>query len=187
MRTRWTESLIEQRLRDAVAALAVSRMPTANELRSLPGGNALACKVSRTCNGFDGWADRLGLERAEHASRKGWRWEEWIAEQAEARGMNVERRRRVKEPWDLLINGRAVDVKVSRPYKNSTGTFQWTFRIEREDLRRYFYILVAQQIEGPPRIYIVPHQFMPCTCATIGVRSKYSRWLNRWDLLEVSC
>ena len=125
MQIRWDDEVVETWIRKAMGRLGIDRMPTSNELRRLlPLGNALACRISRT-GGLDALADRMGIERSDHASRKGWVWEDWFSEQASERGLLVVKRNRVKSPHDLIVSGFTVDVKVATGAQIANG-LQWT-------------------------------------------------------------
>lgn len=175
MRIRWTDEMAGEHLRAAVAELGLSRMPTVSELRSI-GRGPLATRLCRT-GGMDGWADRAGLARAQHASRKGWRWEEWFAGMASGRGLDVERSTRCKCPWDMKINGKTVDVKMANGRDHGHG-LQWTWRIESEH-RCEVYVFIALAPNQPPVIYIAEDSEVPRTCTTI-MRHR-ARWHDKWQ------
>lgn len=190
MRTRWSNELRETQLRAAVRALSLPRMPTASELRTLDGGNALAIQLSRH-GGLDAWADRIGLLRADHDSRRGWRWETVVAQLARDRGLEVEERPTVKSPWDLKIRGRTVDVKSAVPAWVSGG-FQWTWRIGKQPVVDVVVLVAvgqrprARTVVRPDRFLIVPAAEVPATCATSRTGGKWFRWMDRWDLLAAT-
>ena len=176
-RTRWTDELVEERVRRVVASLGLHRMPTRNEILQC-GDGPLTSKISRTL-GFDGWADKLGLARAMHDSRRGWEWEVWFAEMAESRGHNVIRAERRNSPWDLRINGRTVDVKMATGRDYGHG-MQWTWRIATKH-RCEVYVFIAIEAGKPPRIYIAPDSLVPKTCASL-LRERPG-WRNAWHHL----
>lgn len=183
MRIRWTEEEIAKRLASSVEDLNLTRMPTASELRQLDHGNALACAITRN-GGLDHWASRLGLKPAEHASRKGWKWEDWAGDLLEGLGgMNVQRSRRVKNPWDLMVNGFSVDVKYAKCSIQSGGA-QWTWRVTNKHPSD-FLLLVALDA-GIPRVLIVPRQLAGNTSITLRRSSPIWKYENAWHLLEAA-
>lgn len=180
MRESWSDEKVAVRLRAAIRRLGVSTMPTAAQLVSV-GDSSLAQRIARS-GGFDMWASKIGASPSQHASRKGWEWEAWVASFAGAMGANVERRSRVKEPWDLKINGRTVDVKVSYG-KIVAGGPQWTWRIGRKEHVCEFYVLIAQFDGAPPVPHICPSSVIPLTCTTARLSGWSAKWRYRWDLL----
>lgn len=183
MREKWTDELVERRVLEACAALGLNRMPTASELARHTGGHGLNGRIVRS-GGFDALASRLNLEVAYHSSRRGWMWEGYFAGLAGGRGLRVVRSERVKSHYDMLVNGRKVDVK-SAAGSIIKGGIQWTFRIAT-DYRCEFYAMVAHYPKQPPRVFIVPDAEVPWTCATIRQGpngSKYDKWENAWTQL----
>lgn len=185
MRNSWTDNEVDRRVHEARSLLSLERMPTASELRTLKNGNALAVAVSRR-GGFDGVADRLGLVRAEHDSRKGWRWEAWVAGQARLRGFEVVERSRVKEVADLVINGKTVDVKGANGARYGSGV-QWTWRTSNVG-RVGFYVLLALLDGEPPVVFVAPGSGVSTTSVTArrGLRGwgRHRVWLDGWDRLR---
>lgn len=188
MRQRWTDQEVRRRLVPLTEAMG--RMPTASEVARLD-CNALAVQVSRR-GGFDAWAERLGVAKAMHASRRGWRWEEWVASACRDRGMTVETRPSVKCWWDLRVDGRYVDVKMATGRVHA-NRWQWTWRIGKSDERIDIYVMVAVHTEPlPPVTFIMPQEEVNATCMTARWQpdkpmgrqfGKHSPWRERWDLL----
>lgn len=181
-RIRWTPALVERRIREAAEQLGIDHMPTAAQLRSLDGGNSLACRVSRSL-GFDGWADRLGLPRALHNSRDGWRGEALFRETCANRGIQTRARDRVKAPSDMTANGVDVEVKTSsfRDYGRVKG---WTFNLHNKCLAP---VLAALCLVGEElrRLYLIPRESLPGSTLSISPSCPtYAPYLNAWHLLE---
>jgi hypothetical protein len=62
---RWTDELVEQRLRRVIADLRLTRYPLQRELYSV--GEGGLHRHIRATRGHSWWADRLGLPRARAA------------------------------------------------------------------------------------------------------------------------
>ena len=184
MTTKWTDEKIANGVRNAITILDLDRMPTASELRMLPTGNALACAIVRN-GGFDHIADKLTVPRAEHDSRRGWRWEDWIASQSGLRGFTVQRRARMKDPIDLTINGHSVDVKMAVG-RMIDGAPQWTWRIAKDAHRAEFYVCVALWASDPPVVFVCPSGEVPKTCMTArgAGYGKLGKWREKWGLFD---
>ena len=189
MRIRWSKDEVERRVRVVVSDLGLDRMPTKSECLRASGSNALGCAVIDHGGGFDVVADALGLRRSVHASRVGWQWEDWFAEQARTRGCEVVLRRRVKEPYDMIINGRTVDVKVANGAMVANST-QWTWRIAKKVHTSDVYVFIGLEGTIPPVVFIKPARVVPLTCSTarrgptmFGI---HREWIDRWDLLGLT-
>lgn len=185
MRRKWTDEKV------GAAVLAIAEggvMPTISEMRRKTGSYALSCQVAQR-GGVDRWATELGLRPSQHASRFGWRWEQWFADQARARGCSVDARNGVKCPWDVMVNGQPVDVKAASGAEHAGGR-QFTWRVEKPPTM-HFALIAVGGLDGksPPALFIVPPSHMSSTCATArwGRRQtwgKWARWRDRWDLLN---
>lgn len=183
---RWTDEAVEAAIRDAMVRLKIDHMPTSVDLRSLePDGNALACKIARS-GGYDHWADRLGVPVSEHGTRFGWTWEQWFAEQAAAKGYEVERRGTLQFPADVKVQDHWVDVKATVATV-IRGVPQWTWRINRKKHTCDVYAFVAvmgHDSTSPLRLLIVPANYVPLTTMTMSWGPKSlaarSRWFDNW-------
>jgi len=178
MRESWSEDKVAAGL---LAATTGGQMPTTRELRRLPRGNALSGAARRYGpKTMDGWADMLGLSRRDHASRTGWNWEQWFADQAASHGLTVDRSTRVKAPFDMMVGTRRIDVKVAFGAFVANG-WQWTWRIGKAAHTCDLYALIAARADAPPRLFIVPAAEVPLTCTTH--RRRYAAFQDRWSLI----
>jgi len=120
---------------------------------------------------------------------KGRVWEDWFANEAESRGMKVERQL-VNAPFDLLINGHRVDVKscfgpVKAPSTRSTGrVWKWGIKGRGAD----FYALIIVPAKD---VFIVPVNSLPATAQILitwpnnwSRNPKYGRYMKAWHLLK---
>lgn len=179
-RTRWTPALVERRVREAVEQLGIDHMPTASQLRTLSGGNALACKVARSV-GFDGWATRLGLDRSEHSSRVGWRGEQIFRGLCAARGLRTSKRDRVKCRFDVQVADVDVEVKTSG-YRDYGVVKGWSFSLHNKSLCPVLaaVCLRCDQIE---RLYLIPRDALPGSTLSISPTTPtYAPYLNNWAI-----
>jgi hypothetical protein len=114
----WTEEAVKEAL--LVESQRFGRMPSANELRDV-GCNSLACAVVRR-GGFRVWAKRLGLEQKGTETHRGQKWERQEAVYFRSIGFEVEEQL-TRASFDLLVNGKRVDVKSSS--FNDRGWYQF--------------------------------------------------------------
>lgn len=105
-RFRWTDADVEREIR--AMARSYGRMPSAREM-ALHGRTDISNQVSRR-GGFRQWAKRLGLKTKSSETLMGQLWELHEADLFHSLGMVVERQS-TKSPFDLLVDGRRVDVK----------------------------------------------------------------------------
>lgn len=117
-RTSWNDDLIEAAL--LIEGERFGRMPSANELRD-SGRNDLACAISKH-GGYRVWSERLGLSQKGTETHRGQKWERHEAAFFRSLGFEVEEQT-ARAPFDLLVNGKRVDVKSSswRDYKGVSG------------------------------------------------------------------
>lgn len=164
-------------------------MPTNSQMRDHFGNNVLGNLVVRR-GGFDLWAKMAGLLQSKHASRTGWNAEDYVAYHAESQGLTIERRGRVKESFDMKINGILVDVKYAKG-AHISGATQWTWRIAKPKHSVEVYALVADS-DDAINIALVPADIVPLTCMSVRAGGdKLGRLTNRidnWGIFqELSC
>lgn len=179
---KWTEQLIEDKIRESMSILDISRMPTRQEIIDTV-GNPVACKITKT-HGYYGWAEKLGIPVKDSDSTTG-RAGEFIAKsKLEELGFTVEKMS-TKYPFDLLVDDIAkVDVKYSRLYTNNKWNF-YSFHLEKRYPTCDFYILVAECPDGSLRYFVVPAVAAHITQISIGEFSGgWYRYENRYDLLS---
>ena len=185
MRRRWTDKIMITRLRE-VAAQEDGMMPSARMLRKHPDGNGLCGRI-RSVGGFDKAAELAGLPLRASCTRKGWEWEEWFACQAESRGADVERRERVKSPWDVKVNGQTVEVKCSEYSEQGRDGYVrgWFFNMHNQQRCETFAAVCLRNGE-PERVYIMPGD-EPKSMLTIcdGGRGKRERYRDNWSRLGI--
>ena len=178
--TRWTDELIGEELMKQARSLG--RMPSARELR-LEGLNDLACAIPRN-GGYRRWAERLGLGMKVSETTRASKWEEAEMQYFESLGYEVERQT-TKAPFDLLVNGHRVDVKIST--LNKTGWFQFGCIKKCVDCD-FLDLLCIRNGERVAR-FIVPANaarvvtvsMMP---STLYGKGKYGFWLDKVELLK---
>lgn len=182
MREQWSRYRIDSEIRRFIARAGLSRMPTARELR-VAGEKLLATEIPRHGESYDSTADRLGIARADHSSRRGWEAEEWFAGLARDRGLAVVARDRVKAPYDLTVSGVRVDVKYARGAQIANGP-QWTWRIAKDAHVASVYAFVADLSDREPSLLLVPAHVVPLTCATCRLGGKYWAWKDDWSVFQ---
>lgn len=142
----WSDAKIASEL----SRIADGVMPTSSDLREM-GLNALSCAIARG-HGFHWWATRLGLARKGTETHMAQRWERHEARFFASLGCTVEEQS-TRHPFDLLVNGWRVDVKVSRfhDYSNS-----WVFAGIKKGAHADFFDLLCLEGDVIRARYMVP-------------------------------
>lgn len=177
----WSDELIEQELKKSIEILGLDRMPTANELKSIE-RNDLHCKVSRTLK-YSGWADKLNLNMKDCDTRAGQNFEANLENILKSKGFSVQRMS-TRYPFDLLVNGCVkIDAKVSNPY-NYEGQTYHTFRLAKKYGSCDIYMCQTLLSEQPDRLFIIPSHYVQVVMLSVGKKSKYDKYIDRWDYIE---
>lgn len=181
---KWTEELIEEKIRFVMEKVGIKTMPTQSITEDVIGNDSLNNAISRN-GGFIFWADKLGIEHKGVETILGREFETHCSLTIQNQfDFNVEQMLG-RYPYDLLVNKNIkIDVKVSRMYNNKIKMF--TFNLEKQyptcDL------FVAYCIDDNKNIiktYVIPSSILSGnTQLSIGIiKSKYDIYLDRWDLL----
>lgn len=181
---KWTEELIISEIYKVMKALNIERMPSNSEIRKVTGSYALTNKLVKT-GGMYFWANKLGLKTKVGETQVGTKYETIIADNLRDKGYKVESMS-TRHPYDLLVNGDVkIDIKVARPYEHEAiGRFH-TFNLEKKHPTCDIYIPVALSDNGQiQRIFIIPSKFLKITQLSVGEKSKYDKYINRWDYIN---
>jgi len=185
---RWTDELIEERLREHSGELG--RMPTSVELCEREGDSALATIVGRR-GGYRVWAYRIGLPLSGGTVHRGAAWEDHEERFFRELGLAVVRQR-TKAVFDLLVAERRVDVKSARwsAYARGATTVRgYVFGNLRGGTDCDFFDLLCIEDGAVAHRFIIPSsatrvQTLTITERTLGGFGKYSEWRDRIDLLS---
>ena len=181
----WTDKLISEKVLEVAHALELERMPSRKECEDYFGNAALASAISRRM-GWYALAQKMRLPVKDSETYFGKRQEESAKEQLISRGFEV-RRMSQNFPYDLLVNDCIkVEVKVSRLYQSSNGNF-YSFNLAKPFCTCDMYMLyMVREDKAEKGVLIVPSKFVATnTQISVGeTKSKYHRFLDRWDYLE---
>lgn len=178
----WSSELIREALRPIVVRLG--RMPSANELRVM-GLNDLACAIPRR-GGFRSWAATMGVQLKGTETHRGFLAEDEAAQMLTDLGICVVRQTARCE-FDLLANGRQVDVKSARPgiYGRVPREYKgWMFHLRKVPATCEFYMLMCLSESGETdRVYLVPAEKAGTRMLTITPNGKYEKYRAAFNLL----
>ena len=181
---KWTSEIIGEKIMEAKNALGIEYMPTRKQLIQYYGNDCLTNKVSKTI-GYYGWAERLGLKIQDNNTRRGKLGEIWAAEYLRDQGFDVQQML-PNYPFDLLVNGCVkVDVKFSNLYRSKSGFAFYSFALRKRIPTSDAYFLIAQDMCGGRRVYIIPSAAAKQTQISIGeVHSIYDKYLWNTEFLR---
>lgn len=180
----WNDELIESKIREVMEILGINRMPSASETEMVIKNSSLSNKIAKT-GGFYQWATRLGLEIKNSETSTGKEYENKLKEYLTEKGYSVEQMS-VKHPYDLLVNGAIkIDVKAARRYYYSEDSYFYTFNLEKANATCDLYICWCINNKNlTDKFLIIPSKELKFTQLSIGVVSRYDKYIDRWDLIE---
>jgi len=182
---KWTEKQIEEAIFNMINSLKLDRMPTQNEMNSFYGNKGLSVVVGRRY-GHEWWSKKLGLENKESDSKFGHIWENNCFEYLKTKYNKIEKTG-VLCPYDILVNNKIrIDVKSATPYFGKTGYKCHTFELNKKIPTCDIYILYALYDNGIDieRIFIIPSKYIPQISISVGSKSKYDKYIDKWDYIE---
>jgi hypothetical protein len=166
-------------------ALNIQRMPSAAELVSVTKNQKIHNAIQRSYK-YSGWAEKLGLDMKKSDSLLGKQYEYIAAIDILEQGGHDSEKMSQNYPFDLLVSGCIrVDVKVGNRYYYSSGKYYHTFNLEKKypvcDIFLCYCLNDNSEVE---KTYIIPSSEIQTTQLSIGVRSRYDKYLNTWDYFQ---
>lgn len=178
---KWSYETIKEEIVNVMNALNINRMPTSIEIK-LVTKNSKLINAIRRYGGFLYWANQLNLEQSSGTTRLGVNGEVKIKEVLESKGYKVEKMS-VKHPYDLLVNSNIkIDVKTAMLYTSQYGNSYYTFNLEKKNPTCDIYIFYCIEVN---KILIIPSKLLKQTQLSISENSKYNKYIDRWDYLEL--
>lgn len=180
---KWNEHKIKNEILKVMDMLNIDRMPSRSEMEEVLGDSKLVNAIAKR-GGHYYWAEKLNIKIKESDTKTGIDYENIAKKLFESKGYSV-KPMPLLHPYDLLVNGCVkVDVKVSNPGrigKSRVHTFKTGKRYATCDLYAMFALDEKGEIE---RLLIIPGAELKVVTLCIGSKSKYNRFLNRWDLVD---
>lgn len=181
---RWTDEKVREEIFKVKNALGINRMPSRSEIEMVTGSSRLTNKISRT-GGFYKWAIKLNLAIKSSETYLGKRYEGIASGLLAKRGYKVEQMT-VRHPYDLLVDDCIkIDIKVGKPYKNQDISIYHTFNLEKKNATCDIYMIFAlNEDETLDRLLIIPSKNLKVRQLSIGKKSGYNIYENRWDYIS---
>jgi len=93
-----------------------------------------------------------------------------------------------RSPYDILVNNKIrIDVKSACPYFGKTGYRVHTFALNKRIPTCDIYVLYAlyENKKDIERIMIVPSSIVGQISISVGSKSKYHQYTDRWDYIDI--
>ena len=183
--TKWNDGYIETEINSVMDTMGINRMPSNSEMVRVRNSSDLSNAIAKN-GGFYYWAGKLGLEIKGSETKTGIAYENYAAAQLLWKGYEVERMS-VRHPYDLLVNGHIkVDVKVSKAYWMKGESLVNTVGLSKKYATCDLYIIYLLEEDSElDRTLIIPSHEVKNKYLNIGKDSKYNKYIDRWDFLEV--
>lgn len=181
---KWTDELIESEIKRVMDSLGIERMPSKTEIECVTKDSKLTNKISKS-GGFYKWAEKLGIDVKKSETEFAVQYESLCKNHIENELGLIAELTPVKFPYDILVGvGTKIDVKVSRLYCGSKGSFftsNLTYKLPKSD-----FIVMYCIDDLYEKVYVIPStKLIGINQLSIGeVTSKYDKFLGRWDLIK---
>lgn len=90
-------------------------------------------------------------------------------------------------PYDLLVeNALKIDVKVGKLYTSKVNSKFYTFNLEKSNQTCDIFVCYCLDQSGKEeKILIIPSYVISgITQLSVGKKSRYDKYINRWDIIE---
>ncbi|UUV25969.1 MULTISPECIES: hypothetical protein [Lysinibacillus] len=165
--------------------LKINCMPTYSQIRTtLENGCSITGLISKG-NGYRYYANLLNLDLQTSETNFGIDYEFKTLDMLLNKGFEVEKMS-VKHPYDLLVNKETkIDVKTSNLHNTKTGSF-FKFNIWSKKHNCDYYIAHCVLDEEIFKTLIIPSKELRSYNFSVGMRSKYDVYKDKWDLIKQS-
>ena len=180
---KWSEKLVKNSIVGCMNHLGLSRMPTLDEMKGYTGDSSLSNAVSHY-GGVRKFSKEIGTSLKTGDTINGWVVEEMVYDMLKEHGYKV-RRMTAGENFDLLVNDTVkIDVKSGKQYLLDRYKIT-TFGINNKHPHCDIYILLDYHNEKVGRVLFIPSVILSIsTTMSIGAKSKYDKWINRFDVID---
>ena len=180
---KWTDDYTRDSILRVMEHLGINTFPTHSEMKNFYGNSSLTNHISKT-GGTRKWAEGLGLPIKQCESELGNDYELFAMKEIQSHvGLSV-KQTKPRYPYDLLVDESIkVDVKVSYPFLNNSGSHANTFNLEKKDPTCDLFIFYCLDLDGEiSKTLIIP------SCITSGITqigvgrdSKWDCYIDKWE------
>ena len=182
---RWSEEKIKEKVWEVVNGMELNRMPTNSECVQFFNDHKLSNAISKKI-GWGKLAQEMGLTAKDSETYFGKSQEKKAREELISLGYEV-RQMSSNFPYDLLVEDCIkIDVKASRLYKGSAGSF-YSFNLEKPYSTCDIYLLYLIDDDGKTKdVLVLPSKFVPTnTQISVGEKkSKYYKYSKKWNYID---
>lgn len=183
----WTEENTISAIKEIMEKLDIKRFPTKSEMKEYYHNSSLQDRISRS-GGVKFWAEKMNLPVKECESKTGENFETNCLMQLEELGFDVSKMQ-VRYAYDLAVNKHIkVDVKSGFLFHNYGNGEYYSFNLEKSYPTCDIYVIYClNEDKSIAKTYIIPSLFLfGKTQLAIGKnKSKYDKFLDRWDYFDV--
>lgn len=181
----WTDEKIQEEIRSVMEALNLKRMPSRSEIDDYCGDSKLTNAIGKN-GGHYNFALRMGIDTKESETKIGDFFERYALAELTEKGYEVERMS-LKHPYDILVNGHVkIDVKCSTAYMMHGISIVNTVGLSKDRATCDLYLIYLLDTGGHiDRTLIIPGHEVKMKYLNIGKSSKYNKYIDRWDLIDI--
>lgn len=180
---RWTDEDTKNAILRVVEYIGINTFPTRREIKNFYGNSSLTSHISKS-GGTREWAEKLNLPIKQCESELGNDYELFAIKEIQSHVGLAVRQTKPRYPYDLLVDESIkVDVKVSYPFLNNSGSYANTFNLEKKDPTCDLFIFYCLDLDGEIfKTLIIP------SCITsgktqigVGRDSKWDYYRDKWE------
>ena len=182
--SKFSEEWIIKEIGKVQQVLNIKHMPSRSECKAVTKSTSLINLIVRT-GGFRFWANRLGLQIKISETEIGYAYEVETQKQLKKMGYKAELTP-VRFPYDILVDDvTKIDVKASNLYHCPNGKSWYTFNLEAIFPKSDFLVAYCLDNDMIKKTYIIPsHIMVGKRQLSLGKKTKYDKFLNKWELIE---
>lgn len=178
---RWDDQKIEKGIRSIMKALNIKRMPSRTEVLSVSNNSSLSNKIAKTY-GYYGWADKLNLKTKDSETKKSIQIEKETIKMIKSKTNLDSVITKIKAPYDILVDRKVkIEVKYSGGYKDEFYSANLYNGLQKADVLIF---ICRNKVIGNKNLIIPSHHIQCITQLSTGVKSKYDKYIDRWDYIN---
>lgn len=185
-REMWNDEKIIKAITSMTDSLKMKTMPTHSEMFDFFGDYKLTNAIRRN-GGTKKFAKLMNLEIKKCESRLGDNYEMICANYLQEKFCYKVIQTAPRYPYDLLVeNALKIDVKVGKLYTSKVDSKFYTFNLEKSNQTCDIFVCYClDQSEKEEKVLIIPsYAISGITQLSVGKKSRYDKYINRWDIIE---
>lgn len=183
---KWSDDKVESEILRVIKELGIDHFPTHKEMKSVIGDKSLSCRISKT-QGTVYWSEKLGIPIKYCKTNFGNKFELIAIDDIFENTMLSSSHTSMGHPYDIYVNNCVkVDVKVSKPFINNSGTAAFTFNLEKVIPTCDIYVLYCvDEKESVIKTIIIPScMLFGQSQLGVGMTSKWDMYKDKWNIIS---